>query len=182
MLFPSSAAFVAASAASRITVSIVPSTGFGTAPYASSAAMVRPRAKFFGFTSSASVMASRSPRKSCAMMSPLFPLAPSRAARAIAADVAGTSALAVVSMSEAIPAHRQRHVGSGVAVRNGKNVQRIELVLVCGRWRRVRLWRGLAVGSRCWFWLPKTFMVPSFRCWSTTRRLLSALWMSAMLS
>ena len=48
-------------------------------------------------------MASRRPRNSWAMMSPLLPREESNAARAIAVAVVGTWAVAVVSMSDAMP-------------------------------------------------------------------------------
>ena len=87
------AASVAASADSRMMVSMVPSRGCGTALYAKSVAAVSDAAKFWPVSSVSSCSPTLMPRNSWASMRPLLPRAPSRAARAISSTVSANDDL-----------------------------------------------------------------------------------------
>ena len=80
-------AWEAASADSRMTVSIVPSRGCGTALYASSVAAARDAAKLLPVMVVASCNPTFMPRNSCASINPLLPRAPRSAARAMLSTV-----------------------------------------------------------------------------------------------
>ena len=114
------------SAISRMTVSIVPSTGRFTARYAVSLAPRKARLRSEELTPSCWPSTSTKPRTICEKMTPEFPRAPMSAARVTSFATASLSAAVDASSASTIERSVSDEVRAGVAVGDGVHVQVVD--------------------------------------------------------